>query len=412
MGSEDDRDKESGQSRSEFGPPVGDFGPPVGDFGAPVNDFGAPVGDFGPPVDDFGGPPLDRTGPGWSVPSAPDQPDLGWRPAGEVAPPSTPTYRAPEPQRPQQPAPADFGPEVTAEPSSAATTRYQTPPVASPSADASSAATTRYQTAPPTDTSTAATTRYQTAPPADASTTRYQAAPADEPEPRWSGRDDYNLDDDEPAPSRASSSSSLISWDDDPIAQRLAPGASTTKPPAKNGRGRWIMLGAAGILAVVIGLVATVIALNRNPGGDEDGKPTAAPPLPSTTAALNCPATTNGDLTTGNGVGNTTSGTGAILGFQYGFYVERSGEKAREYVAPDAPLIATADHMQTAINNEIPRGTTHCLRILAVGPDTYSVDLTTVHPNSNQPIVYPQTVTTVIRDGKTLVYTIEKRAGH
>ncbi|WP_228538921.1 hypothetical protein [Nocardia sp. XZ_19_385] len=379
MGSEGEKDNESGQSRSEFGPPLGgrppvddfgppvdDFGPPVGDFGAPVNDFGAPVNDFGPPVEEFGGPPLDQTGPRWTVQPAPDQPDLGWRPASETStPPSTPTYRAPEtPAHPQPQAPADFGPEVGAEPSSAATTRYQTPAAATP------------------------------------------VAPSAEREQWWTTpATEYNLDDDdEPA---TSSRASGMSWADDPIAQRLAPGAPVAKPPASSSKGRWIALGLAGALAVVIGLVATIIALNRNPGGADDGKVTAAPP-PTTTAALSCPASTDGKVTVGNGAGNTTSGPGAILGFQYAFYVERSGEKVRGFVAPDAENISTADIIQKAINEQIPFGTTHCLRITEVHPDAFDVDLTEHRPDGTT-TVYRQTVITANRDGKILWFAIKER---
>ncbi|MEV0252065.1 hypothetical protein AB0H76_36150 [Nocardia sp. NPDC050712] len=354
----------------------------MGDFGAPTHDFGAPVGDFGPPVEEFGGPPMDRTGPSWSVQPTADQPDLGWRPAGEGVPaPSTPTYRSPEtparpqpqappsqPRVPQQPPPADFGPEVGAEPSSAATTRYQTP--ATPAA---------------------------VPPPPSAEREQWWTTPAA----------DYNLDDDEPATSSRGAASSM-SWADDPIAQRLAPGAPVAKPPAPSRRGRWITLGVAGILAVVIGLVATIIALNRNPGGDEDGKVTAAPPPPSATAALSCPSSADGKVTVGNGAGNTSSGPGAILGFQYAFYVERSGEKVRNYVAPDAENISSADIIQKAISEQIPLGTTHCLRITEVHPDAFDVDLTEHRPDGTT-TVYRQTVITANRDGKTLWFAIKER---
>ncbi|MEU8897033.1 hypothetical protein [Nocardia sp. NPDC048505] len=356
----------------DFGPPVRDFGAPAHDFGAPVGDFGGPVNDFGPPVEDFGGPKREESGPRWNAPPAPDHPDLGWRPAGESAMPSTPTYRAPEPPpRPPQQPPADFGPEVTAEPSSAATTRYQTPPPSAP------------------------------VPPA-------AAASSPDRDQWWSTPSDYNLDDDEPAPRSARTAAPGMSWADDPIAQRLAPGTPVADPAPSNARGRWIMLGVAGILAVVLGLVATIVALNRDPGGDDDGKVTAAPPPPLTTAALSCPASTDGKVTVGNGAGNTSSGPGAILGFQYAFYVERSGEKVRSFVAPDAENISTADIIQKAINEQIPVGTTHCVRITEVQPDAFDVDLTEHRPDGSTR-VYPQTIITANRDGKILWFAIKER---
>ncbi|GAB2670986.1 hypothetical protein GCM10027088_57270 [Nocardia goodfellowii] len=402
-----------------------------------------------------------------------------------MPPPSTPTYRAPEtPARSQPHVPADFGPEVGSEPSSAATTRYQTPPgTPGPATPArpqsqvpadfgpevgsgpSSAATTRYQTphATPGSAVTPASVTPRLIPPGSA--TRGSGAPgAGTPggttpgpgTPGWttpgsatSGsatpgsvtprpvtpdstaggsstlgpaatsagteRDqwwatpaaDYNLDDDDDPVTPARRSGSGLSWADDPIAQRLAPRAPVAEPDAPSAKGRWLALGLAGALAVVIGLVATIIALNRDPGGDDDGKVTAAPP-PTTTAALSCPALADGRVTVGNGAGNTGSGPGAILGFQHAFYVERSGEKARTFVAPDSENISPVETIQKAINEEIPAGTTHCLRITEVTPETFDVDLTEHRPNGVTN-VYPQVVTVVNRDGKILIHAINRR---
>ncbi|WP_332838798.1 hypothetical protein [Nocardia bovistercoris] len=357
MASEGDaKDDEAGR-RSEFGPPVGDFGPPVGDFGPPVGDFGPPVADFGGPVADFGGPMTDFGGPvadfggppqaepaqGWSVPQAPaNHPEVGWRPAGGTAAMVPP---------PQYRAPeASAAPEAPIE-----TDAGQRPEPKTPS-----------------------------------------------PDRWWSPTDTGEV----PKPPELSPSESGLSWADDPIAKRLAPGAPTSEPSGSRFSVSRLALGIVGALAVVIALVVVIVAVSS--GGGEDEQPTAAPPPPKTTAALSCPASRDGKVTVGNGPGDTLRGPDAVLGFQYAFYVERSGEKVRRFVAPDAENISTAEVIQRAISEQIPPGTTHCLRITELGADSFDVDLTEHRPDGTT-TVYRQTVITVEREGRTLVFAIRER---
>jgi hypothetical protein len=158
-------------------------------------------------------------------------------------------------------------------------------------------------------------------------------------------------------------------------------------------------------IVVVLALVVTFVAVRR----DDNSSPKAEPPAPpSTSAALSCPAGKDGKVTRGNGQGDTSSGPGAILGFQYEFYVDRNGEGARRFVAPDAENVSTAEVIQQAINEQIPAGTTHCLRIAEVAGDTFEVDLTDHRPDGTTN-VYRQTVITVVRDGKTVIFAIRER---
>ncbi|CAM4235641.1 hypothetical protein NONI108955_15830 [Nocardia ninae] len=322
-----------------------DFGPPVGEFGPPVSEFGPPVSEFGPPMGD--------TGPRWQVPEqTADHPELVWRPAADAGPTPPPQYRAPDSAAVAEPPP---GP----------------PPV----------------------------------PPRVPAADREQPArPAGDPDKdSWWNRPTDTGSVPKPPPLSAPG----LSWADDPIAKRLAPTTPVVAPPTPrqsgSHTGRNVI---AGILALVIlvGLTVTVIMVSRNTGGD-----TAAPPAATTTAALSCPATKDGKVTVGNGSGDATSGPEAILGFQYSFYVERSGERARSFVAPDAENVSPADVIQKGINEEVPVGTTHCVRITEVATDTFDVDLTEHHPDGKTR-VYPQTVTTVLRDGKVQIYAIRERA--
>ncbi|WP_406236607.1 hypothetical protein [Nocardia sp. NBC_01009] len=361
MGSEDDtKGRESGQPRSEFGPPMGDFGQPVSEFGPPVGEFGPPMGDFGPPVDDFG-PPTSGQPPQWSEPAT-DHPELIWRPADEppAMPPPPAQYRAPD-----------------------TTVFPDAPPPVPPDQRAPQ---------PPVDADEDLTTP---GPPA--------APPGVERDTWWNQPADGGG-----VPTPPPASEPGLSWSDDPIAKRLAPSAIptpvfTTNRQKKGSRGRWIALGSVAAAAVVGALVATIIAVNRDSGGGS-----AAPPPVTPTAALSCPASKDGKVTVGNGAGDTNSGAGAILGFQYAYYVERSGERARSYLAPDAEYLSPAEILQKAINEEIPVGTTHCVRIAETAPDTYDVDLTE-HRANGTTIVYPQTVSTVDRDGKKLIFAVRER---
>ncbi|PXX66391.1 hypothetical protein DFR70_103139 [Nocardia tenerifensis] len=342
----DPREKESDdQSASDFGPPVGEFGPPVSEFGPPISEFGPPVAEFGPPTG--------NTGPRWQVPEQTgDHPELVWRPAadsGTTSPP-IPQYRAPDSSSTPDPRPA-------------------TPPV------------------PPRI-------------PPDRLEAARSSGDADK-DSWWTRPTDTGS-----VPKPPPLTSPSLSWADDPIAQRLAPStpAATPTPPRRSGShtGRNVL---AGILAVVIlvGLTVTVILVSRNTGDDN-----ASPPAAATSTAQNCPTTKSGKVTIGNGNGDTASGPGAILGFQYAFYVERSGERARKFVADDTFNVSTAEIIQKGIDEEVPRGTTHCLRISEMSPGTYAVDLREFRPDGTERL-YPQIITTVVRDGKNLLYSIEKR---
>ncbi|WP_072713711.1 hypothetical protein [Rhodococcus rhodnii] len=112
------------------------------------------------------------------------------------------------------------------------------------------------------------------------------------------------------------------------------------------------------------------------------------------------------DRVEGNGPGGTDSGPAAILAFDHGFYVERSGQAARRSVASDA-AVSPAEVLQEGIDG-IPEGTEHCLSIRLVAPDVWDVDVHEKRPDGSIEY-YPQTFRTDTRDGRTLVTSITKR---
>ncbi|WP_245650362.1 hypothetical protein [Nocardia harenae] len=364
MGSEGDaRGSDSGRGAG-FGPPVD------GSDGAGENGVGA--SGFGPPVAGGQDEPTTRSGsafgapigpghiPGWQPPAG-SRPEVGWRPAGGLLPAGGSTDAAPPPAGMSAP----FGTSVTGADPEPPTVRHQVAPASAPARTPAPAA---------------------------------PAQPDAEP-PQWWNQSDEAGGVPKPPPVADGG----LAWNDDPIARRLAPGGSAVaeRVPAPN---RGTLYGAlAAAVALLIAVVVIVVTVRG--GGDDD--PAVAAPVPST-AALSCPASEDGTVTVGNGTGSTEDGAGAILGFQYAFYVERNGERARRYVDPDAANISSAQVIQSAIDEQIPVGTTHCLRVTELATDTFEVDLTEHRPDGAT-TVYQQTVATVVKDGRHLVHSIDNR---
>ncbi|WP_239003970.1 hypothetical protein [Nocardia panacis] len=346
MASQDDaKDNDPDRLASAFGPPVSDSaGAPGREFAGPESEFGPPMGEFGPAVSEFG-PPVSEFGP----------PVSGFGPpVGE--------FRAP---------PAESGPPQWSEPAA------DHPELVWRPAEETSAPQVQYR-APDS-----------------------QVFPTSQDrEPPWTPAPDSGAVPIAPPPPKTPE----LPWSQDQIVQRLAP-AYQRKSGTKRRPTGWVVGGVAAALAAIIGLALVIVAVTRSGGGTET---TAAAPPTGAKATLSCPAGRDGKLTVGNGAGDTASGPGAILGFQYGFYVTRSGVQARRFVAADNLNVSTAEIIQKAIDEQIPVGTTHCVRIAETAPRTFDVDLTERRPDGSTS-VYQQTVLTVNRDGKELVYSIKNR---
>ncbi|WP_454196811.1 hypothetical protein [Nocardia sp. Marseille-Q1738] len=114
-----------------------------------------------------------------------------------------------------------------------------------------------------------------------------------------------------------------------------------------------------------------------------------------------CPTERSEAIVRSAEAGGTTSGPDAVLLFQYAYYVERSGERARTAVAPDAP-VQPAWIIQRGIDT-VPAGTTHCVRIVTIGDNRYSVEVTEYRPGGVPATYNRQMVTTAVIDGRTLI---------
>ncbi|GAA5067793.1 hypothetical protein [Nocardia callitridis] len=332
---------------NESGRPGSGFGPPLEDFGSSGAEFGPPVSGFGPPM---GG----DAAPQWPEPDQEtDHPDLSWRPAEpETVPPPPPQYRAPDStvfgERPAPPPRDQYFDD-----------------------DGSTEQTVRHSTTPPRD------------------------------DDNWWNTPSSEGDVPKPPPETPG-----MSWSDDPIARRLQPRTPAPAPKEEESGSskRRLVIASVAAAVVLIAVIGTIFAVSGNQGGDD----TAAGNAGGSGSTADCPASQDGKVTTGNGSGDTDSGPGAILGFQHAFYVDRSGALARKFVADDASNIAAAATIQGGIDEQIPAGTKHCLRISEISPGTYSVELKEDRPNGEEQI-YPQIITTVVRGGKHLLYSLDGR---
>ncbi|MGK8490934.1 hypothetical protein [Nocardia asiatica] len=122
---------------------------------------------------------------------------------------------------------------------------------------------------------------------------------------------------------------------------------------------------------------------------------------PRVISAGACPTERTDGVVRSAEAGGTGSGPDAVLSFQYAYYVERSGERARAAVAPDAD-VQPAWVIQRGIDS-VPVGTAHCVRIVSSGDNRYSVEVTEYRPGGVPATYNRQTVTTAVIDGRTLI---------
>lgn len=198
------------------------------------------------------------------------------------------------------------------------------------------------------------------------------------------------------------------------------------RPIPQNKRGRrsrlaiWGSLAAASLVAgAAIGAVS--LALSPDNTAQEsfaagmssmlttpEAPATTAEQPASTTPALAAPpacveSRTSGEVT-GAGPGGFGSGPDAILGFDYAYYVTRSGAAARAFTTPDA-AVGSPELLQSAGIDTFPSETTHCLRITPRGPDEYTVYLTHAVPGA-EPVTWTQIVRTRTDGDRTLITSI------
>ncbi|WP_141717325.1 hypothetical protein [Nocardia altamirensis] len=146
------------------------------------------------------------------------------------------------------------------------------------------------------------------------------------------------------------------------------------------------------------------------PGPTGASTATSAPP-PAQASALatqGCEQKRTADVVSGTDPGGTANGPDAILAFEYAYYVERSGYRARAVVADNA-IVSPADQIQRGINL-IPVGTRYCVQISRSrdgddGLAHWEVQLTQQYPGE-QPRTFTQLITTRTLASRTLITAI------
>jgi hypothetical protein len=401
MASTDDADH--GESADRVPPSRGgsDFGPPVSEFGPPLDAFGPPTGDAG----SVGWQPADapdRPTIGWQPADGPERPNVGWQPADNAASPIVPApppqYRAPDSSGSR---PVVRGPQYST--GSQETVRGQ-------QYSTGTHETVRYSDqgggAPEGDQGTWWQTE-QSAQGAQSARQSPQAGqygqagvPRETPRSLW---DDDDLarklqaprEPAPPAKGKAAASGGSL-WDDDDLAGSLgqaAPRSGASSAPAELRRNKKVLIAGVGAAVVVIAAIVAVVAFVLPGRGSKSNGPATSVPASD---ALNCQAFSNGNITIGNGPGDTGSGPGAILGFEHAFYTDRSAVKAQGFTMP-----GKLDVSQQVID-QYPAGTTYCLRISGLAPDTYNVTITEHHPDGSSP-VYSELIYIQNVGGKSLI---------
>ncbi|MDJ0000101.1 hypothetical protein QM787_22330 [Rhodococcus ruber] len=169
--------------------------------------------------------------------------------------------------------------------------------------------------------------------------------------------------------------------------------------------GRGLLYGGVGLAAVaVVGITGWgVSALVGVVSGDDDAD--AGGVISASAAAA---PTTAAEDPCSPGDGDQVSGEGVIAALEHRYYLLRSGPAVRELMAPDAPLPDAAT-IQRGIDT-VPLGTTHCLEVTTIGPNTYSARITEVRPD--RPYEFKQRITTTTaQDGRVLIRSIEAVGG-
>ncbi|MGQ4596345.1 hypothetical protein [Nocardia sp. R6R-6] len=111
------------------------------------------------------------------------------------------------------------------------------------------------------------------------------------------------------------------------------------------------------------------------------------------------------DVVSGTDPGGTGNGPDAILAFEYAYYAERSGYRARAVVAPDA-AVSPAEQIQRGIN-QVPAGTRYCVLITRAGDrpagqERWEVRLAQQFPGE-EPNTFTQFITTRTGADQTLI---------
>ncbi|WP_282781879.1 hypothetical protein [Nocardia sp. CC201C] len=255
------------------------------------------------------------------------------------------------------------------------------------------------------------------------------AAAADPDEDEWD-IPDYDADDDTADQGySATARRGLVdrSGSVKPVVGRLARRREDTDTEVSVYRSRSVAAAVATVAAAAV-VIGTIVVVNLKMGGPTGALsptttapalvPATAAPVASTTAVVpenyphataNCYATAGDTTVVGAGPGDPATPAGVILAFEWAYYVDRSGARAREHVAPDA-TVPDAAAIQAGIDT-VPDGTKYCVFLTRADADgrTWQVELHEQYPTDPAPQRYAQVITTRTEGGRALITAITKR---
>ena len=208
------------------------------------------------------------------------------------------------------------------------------------------------------------------------------------------------------------------SWFD---ATEARPEAEPVSPSPAPPAGKSVPLGLKLVIGGVVLFVAAVAAAGASlhsllpDGGDEAGSSDkltlpavvtepetgTASPTASAGPADECASSSSSGVTTGNGPGDTSSVAGTTLAFEHAYYVDRDAKKAATTWAKDSKL-ASVDALQQGIDS-VPKGTTHCVKVIPDGASAATVELTETRPGSSATVMRERVTTTREGDAVRIV---------
>lgn len=169
------------------------------------------------------------------------------------------------------------------------------------------------------------------------------------------------------------------------------------------------------IFAVIIAFLLIYVFFLSDPGSSEVGENSneSTQSVESPTNSFSGVVVNEqiGKEYSGSDDGNPINGTGAILAFDYDYYVNRDGEEALKHFNPNSSSYDGA-YIQTHIN-KVPSGTTYEISVIPerLG-EKYNVKLTLNIPGYD-PVSYDQEFITMEKDGIFYVknFTSKKSSG-
>lgn len=205
-----------------------------------------------------------------------------------------------------------------------------------------------------------------------------------------------------------------------PVLGRLTPRRDRDDYEGTRTRGTLVAVATVGAAALLIGVI---VAVNVNLGDTADTAAVTSTVtlVPATTdsvapvpenyphATANCFATRTETTVVGAGPGDPATAPGAILAFEWAYYVDRNAARAREHVAADA-TVPDAATIQAGID-EVPDGTRYCVFLTRADADgnTWQVELHEQYPTDPSPQRFAQIVTTRTDGERALITAISKR---